>query len=119
MYTITAMDVYQTRRDNLQLLVGQHGGVVALAQKLERDSSQISRYIAWPAPNSRRIGETMASHIEKTLGLYPGWLSSLHSNNLPDHPLSHAVCAYLSHSPDPHLADILAALINAITPPRQ
>lgn len=112
------MDVHQIRRNNLQHLADLHGGVVALAHRIERDPSQISRYLAWPAANGTRLGDKNAKHIEQTLGLAPGWLSTLHHNNLPDHPLSHAVCLYLSTSPDPRMADILTALIHALTPPR-
>lgn len=118
METIPDMDVPQIRRDNLQQLVSQYGGVVALAHRIDRDASQISRYLATNGKSSRRIGSKMAAHIEHTLGLPPGWLSTPHRLTLPQHPLVDAACKYLNTSPDPQVADILASLLQALTPPR-
>ncbi|MEQ6290516.1 hypothetical protein ACFPAG_07830 [Vogesella sp. GCM10023246] len=112
------MDVHQIRRDNLQQLVSQHGGVVALAQRIDRDASQISRYLAAGGKSSRHLGHKMAAHIENTLALPTGWLSTPHSLALPQHPLIDAACKYLNTSPDPKVADILANLFQALTPPR-
>ena len=110
------MDVHLVRQRNLQQLTTRYGGVVALAHAIERDPSQISRYLAFP--HGTRLGEKMTRHIENTLGLPSGWLSTHHTDNLPDHPLITAACSYLSTSPDPRVADILAALLTALTPPR-
>lgn len=112
------MTPHQIRRDNLQRLAEQHGGVVALAHRIERDSSQISRWLAWPGPTSRAISTKMATHIERALGLSPGWLSTPHADNLPRHPLVTAACQYLNTSPDPAVAAILEQLFKALTPPR-
>lgn len=112
------MDVYLVRQHNLQQLATRHGGVVALAHALERDPSLISRYLAYPSLKGTRLGEKMTRHIEQTLILPTGWLSTHHTDNLPDHPLLTAACSYLSTSPDPRVADILTALLTALTPPR-
>lgn len=112
------MDVHLVRRNNLQQLATRYRGVVALAHAIERDPSLISRYLTYPSPKGTRLGERMTRHIETTLGLERGWLSTHHTENLPDHPLITAACSYLSTSPDPRVADILAALLTALTPPR-
>jgi hypothetical protein len=112
------MNAHQTRRDNLHRLVTAHGGVVALAHRIEREPSQVSRWLAWPASHSRTISNKLATHIEQALELTPGWLSMPHSDNLPHHPLANAVCQYLNTSPDPVIADILVQLLKALTPPR-
>ncbi|WP_152681597.1 hypothetical protein [Chromobacterium subtsugae] len=107
------MDPFQIRRNNLHLLAKQRGGVVALANALERDSSQISRYLNAVT----KIGNKMARHVETTLLLPHGWLTQLHSDAQPDHPLTHAVCTFLNNSPDPRIAAILQQLLEALTPP--
>ncbi|WP_174874192.1 hypothetical protein [Vogesella oryzae] len=106
------------RRDNLHQLVSQHGGVVALAHRIDRDASQISRYLATTGKSHRHIGNKMAAHIERSLSLPAGWLSTPHHLSLPQHPLVNAACQYLNTSPDPKVADIIAALLQALTPPR-
>ncbi|MCP1289844.1 hypothetical protein NK214_06525 [Chromobacterium sp. S0633] len=112
------MSPHEIRRDNLRRLTDQLGGVAALAHRIERDQSQVSRWLAWPTPNSRAISTKMATHIEHALGLTMGWLSTLHADKLPEHPLINAACQYLNTSPDPAIADILAQLLEALTPPR-
>lgn len=113
------MDIQQLRRDNLQTLTEQHGGVVALASRIERDPSQISRWLAWPAAGSRSISNQLAAHIEQQLKLPARWLSTLHHPTTdPQHPLLDAACQYLSTSPDPAITAILENLLRAITPRR-
>lgn len=119
METITDMhNQHAIRHQNLRRLVERHGGVVALAQQLGRDSSQISRWLAWPGKHSRTISHKMASHIEASLQLPAGWMDTPHSNTPTEqHPLLDAACTFLASSPDPAVADILAQLLRAITPP--
>jgi hypothetical protein len=66
-------DVYAVRRNNLLLLVDQHGGRKQLGAALGySNGSYISQLLG--TPPKRPLTETTARSIETKLGLSSGWL---------------------------------------------
>jgi hypothetical protein len=69
------------RRQNLQLLIDQHGGAGALAQKLGfKTQSRVSHLLG-----TKGMGEVAASDIEKRLGLAEGYMDR-DPNRMPNLP---------------------------------
>jgi len=70
------------RRDNLALLVLEHGTLVALARQLERDPSQVSQWLNGSAHSvtgkQRGMRPATARYIEEKCGKPMGWLDIEH-----------------------------------------
>ena len=67
--------IYARRRDHLAVLVGQHGGVKLLGEKLGYNSGSFIHQVLADPPG-RHISAVVARRWEVTLGLAPGWLES-------------------------------------------
>lgn len=67
------------RRQNIALLVAEHGGQAAVAVRIGRDRNQVYQ---WMLPDeskaSRGIGDVMAREIESAFGLPEGWMDAEH-----------------------------------------
>lgn len=79
------MDKQTIRRNRLQELVDTvgNGSITELANRIGREPSYVGRML-YPEgkPGGKAIGERMADHITKELGLPSGWLDS-YDNILP------------------------------------
>lgn len=109
-----AMDVYDIRYKNLRQLLGDDA-ITTLADKLERDPSLISHYLA----HDKRVGARFARHVETRLGLAKGWMDTPHPGQHTPYRLITAVERYLATSPDPAVADTIALLLEQLTPTTQ
>jgi phage repressor protein C with HTH and peptisase S24 domain len=69
----SGMDIYETRRTNLQSLIEERFGGTQrkLAEAIDRQPDYVSRCLR----GHKRIGETFARHIETSLNLPDGYLS--------------------------------------------
>ena len=63
-----------TRRENASVLRDEAGGVAAFAQKIKRESTQVSRFLG--KNPTKNIGDRMARHIEECFGKPRGWLDT-------------------------------------------
>lgn len=81
-----AMDIYETRRDNLAKLIEDsfEGRQRRLADAIDRQPDYISRVLG----GSKRLGEKLAREIEAKLKLGEGWLDR--DNRAPDYTLKPA-----------------------------
>ncbi|WP_374537616.1 hypothetical protein [Chitinimonas taiwanensis] len=70
------MDVHAIRRENLARLAREFGGTAALAAALDRDASQISRYLT----SGCRLGSRFARYVETQLTQPYGWMDVSHPN---------------------------------------
>jgi hypothetical protein len=64
------MDLFATRRAQLQTLIADAGGVAPVADRIGKDRTQVSQWNT----GHRSISETSARHIERCLRKPPGWL---------------------------------------------
>src|SRR5690554_4398553 len=78
-----AMDIYETRRDNLAKLIEDsfEGRQRRLADAIDRQPDYISRVLG----GSKRLGKKLARDIEPKLNLGEGWLDR--DNRAPDYIL--------------------------------
>lgn len=86
----TVMDLKETRRARLrQVIDKQFGGVdAALAGKISRQASYISRIFSENPAHRRNIGEALARQIETECGLEPGFLDRpFEEHETPAEPL--------------------------------
>jgi len=71
------------RRDNIALLVQEYGSLVALANRLERDSSQVSQWLNGSKNSGtgkkRGMRSDSARYIEEKCGKPTGWLDVAHN----------------------------------------
>lgn len=65
--------VYDVRRANLRMLIGEYEGVLQLGVKLGHKSGSYLSQLAGPRP-TRDVSEKLAREFEATLGLPAGWL---------------------------------------------
>lgn len=74
----------EIRKENLAILVKDHGGVGKLADVLERSSSQVSQWLnsskASASGKPRRFNSDSARYIEKMCGKPEGWLDTANAN---------------------------------------
>ena len=70
--------MYEIRRQNLQALTDEkaQGNMAAMGRLIERTRSQVAQYLSPSYNNGRSIGEKVARHIERELGLPALWLDS-------------------------------------------
>lgn len=75
------MDIYQIRRLNLQHLLNAEfdGKAKLLADRMNKDGSQIARYIKPRGGTPENMGPGVARQIETAVGKPEGWLDRLHS----------------------------------------
>jgi hypothetical protein len=72
---MTTLDVYETRRENLNRLLKEPGSKTQLATRLGTSQSHITHLLKPPtAPSSRAIREETARAIEEIMGLEHGRL---------------------------------------------
>ncbi|EGQ9962160.1 LexA family transcriptional repressor [Vibrio cholerae] len=71
----------QNRRINARILAESVGGNSAFAERIDRASTQVSRFMGKSA--TREIGPKLARHIEKCFGKTEGWLDIDHSQQKP------------------------------------
>ncbi len=74
----------EIRVDNLRSLVTEYGGIVRLAEKIEKAEARISQWLNF-AKNSktgrpRRMSDDMARLIEEKCGKERGWMDHDHSD---------------------------------------
>lgn len=67
------------RRENARILVEQIGSQAAFSRKIERQPTQVNRFIGSNYTNN--IGDSMARHIEKCFNLPSGWLDQDRARN--------------------------------------
>lgn len=74
------MDIFETRRRNLRLLIdSRYKGVVAkAADSLDRPPPQLHRWLSAKAESRQRMHESSARAIEEKAGIAPGWLDQGH-----------------------------------------
>lgn len=70
------MDIKQIRLKNTRYLAESVGGVVALANKLNKSHQQVSHWIGLNP--SKNVGHKIAKEIEVAFNKPSGWLDSLH-----------------------------------------
>ncbi|MFA0496002.1 LexA family protein [Vibrio sp. 10N.222.54.B11] len=70
----TAEDI---RRENARSLAQKVGGTTAFADKIDRSTTQASRFMGKGA--TRAIGPRIARHIEKSFNMPEGWLDTDHT----------------------------------------
>lgn len=106
------MDTFATRVKNLKTLADRYPMRRDLAAALDRDESQLSRYLN----ESCRIGHQFARHVESRLGLAHGWMDNAHPYPpLDTTGLQHSLQRFIDTNPDPELADTIARLLTLIT----
>lgn len=68
--------MYEIRRQNLQALTNEkaQGNMAAMGRLIERTRSQVAQYLSPTYNDGRSIGEKVARHIERKLGLPPLWM---------------------------------------------
>lgn len=87
------------RRENLASLADLHGGQSAIAALIKRDRNQVYQWLQPPENSAARgIGDSMARHIEKSLGLAEGWLDTTHLGASDQLKISDAVDLSVSRS---------------------
>ncbi|POB00146.1 hypothetical protein C2134_02845 [Chromobacterium sinusclupearum] len=103
------MDIFAIRRQNLTTLAGNYPSQQAFATALDRDESQLSRYLR----GRGRMGHQFARHIEKSLGLASGWMDSPHPapNQADPGRLRDNLEHFINSSPSPALAATIANLL--------
>lgn len=73
------------RRENLEKLAAEFGGVAGLARKLDRSESQVSQWIRGAAHSvtgrKRGMKSETARWIEATTNCPPGWLDISHETS--------------------------------------
>lgn len=106
------MNAFTIRHANLQLLASRYTHKRDLAIALQREESQISRYLN----KGCRIGHTFARHVEHALALPAGWMDTPQCTTpLDPHPLLHSVQRFIDTNPDPELAATIARLLTLLT----
>lgn len=83
--------IEQIRRENLAALTQKYGGVLALSETLERDSSQVSQWLnASIRVNGKpsNISARSARRIEEVLGLKPLWLDQEQNSQEKQDPVT-------------------------------
>jgi len=73
------MSILDTRLQNLQLLIHEHGSQAALARAMKKNAVNINQFCS----GTRKVGEAAARGIEKALGLPIGWLDSPRTSATP------------------------------------
>ncbi|HGE6138844.1 TPA: S24 family peptidase [Vibrio cholerae] len=68
----------ENRIDNARYLARTVGGISAFAEKIEREPTQVSRFMG--SNPTKGIGTKMARHIEDVFGMPNGWLDINHGN---------------------------------------
>lgn len=75
------------RRDNIALLVDEFGSLIGLANRLEKDSSQVSQWLNGSAHSvtgkKRGLRPASARYIEVKCGKPTGWLDVSHDRTTP------------------------------------
>lgn len=75
------------RRDNIALLVDEFGSLISLANRLEKDSSQVSQWLHGSAHSvtgkKRGLRSASARYIEEKCGKPTGWLDVPHDRTTP------------------------------------
>ncbi len=65
------------RRQNMALLVAEHGGQAAVAARIGRDRNQVYQWVLPEESKAARgIGDAMAREIEAAFGLPVGWMDA-------------------------------------------
>ncbi|MEN7429672.1 hypothetical protein VA599_02875 [Chromobacterium sp. TRC.1.1.SA] len=107
------MDIVSIRRQNLTTLAGHYPSRQALAQALDREESQVSRYLRGRC----NIGNKFARHVEKQLNLAAGWMDTTHHTPTPlnPEPLRDSLEQFIRSSPSPALAATIASLLNLLS----
>ncbi|KUM04242.1 hypothetical protein KIF53_09540 [Chromobacterium subtsugae] len=106
------MDIFAIRQRNLTTLAGNYESQQAFATALDRDESQISRYLRGRC----RIGHNFARHIEQSLPLPNGWMDITHPpQQLDPSPLRDSLEQFIRSSPSPALAATIASLLNLLS----
>ncbi|MGC0151908.1 hypothetical protein ACPRNU_05555 [Chromobacterium vaccinii] len=107
------MDIFAIRRQNLMALAGNYQSQQAFATTLDRDESQLSRYLR----GKGGIGHQFARHIEKSLGLPNGWMDTIHrpGGAIDPDPLRDSLEQFISSSPSPALAATIANLLTLLS----
>ncbi len=106
-----AVDTAAVRRRRARLLIDQEfkGIDAGLAERIDTQPSQVSRWFMENPKHRRNIGEKMARRIEKECGLPPGWMD----NELDDSTAPRARHAY---SFDERMKDRLLDLFDKLKP---
>lgn len=74
----------EIRRDNALALADAIGGNTVFAEKIDRETTQVSRFIG--KNFTKKIGDDMARHIEECFGLERGWLDQNHKQSVQESP---------------------------------
>lgn len=105
------MDTFAVRLANLTALATRYPMRRDLASALDRDESQLSRYLG----GGCRIGHNFARHVEARLTLPHGWMDTTHTHQpFNPLPLQQSLQRFIDSSPDQQLADTIANLLTLI-----
>ncbi|MBI3143802.1 MAG: hypothetical protein HYZ18_00745 [Pseudogulbenkiania sp.] len=105
------MDIFAIRHANLVALAARYPSRRDLAVAVDRDESQISRYLT----HGGRIGHQFARHVEACLDLPAGWMDSSRTpQHIDPEPLRHSLQRFIDSGPDPRLADTIACLLSLL-----
>lgn len=113
------MGVSETRYKNARVLVGSHGGVVKLGERLGM-SKQQSSHIFGSRP-IKGIGHSIARRIEKVFSMPDGWMDTDHemlekaakTGQSKDPADLEATLRRLSYTPQPMLYEALRLLADS------
>lgn len=105
------MDIFAIRHANLVALAARYPSRRELAAAVDRDESQISRYLN----QGGRIGHKFARHVERCLNLPNGRMDIPHQFvNVDPEPLKHSLQRFIDSGPDQRLADTIAYLLSLL-----
>jgi hypothetical protein len=99
----------QIRLANLRILAGRYETVLAFAEAIHRDETQLYRYL-----NDRQaIGDRFARYVETALDLPRGWMDHPHPA-ATDGGLLATMEAFVANNPPKDIADAVGMLLSAL-----
>ena len=109
--------IAEIRRDNLLILIGEHGSMAALNEKigLARTDATLSQ-IKNQSPDSKTgvpkaMGDAFARKIETQLVLEPGWMDNVHTYSNPKRAAAMAIMENMDDNQLNQAYRILNALV--------
>lgn len=83
----------QIRLDNARFLAEEIGGNTQFSEKIDRETTQVSRLIGKNA--TKQIGDNMARHIEVCFGLPTGWMDQNREGKIEETPASYTTASHV------------------------
>lgn len=87
----------EIRRENAIALADAAGGNTVFAEKIDRETTQVSRFIG--KNFTKKIGDDMARHIEECFGLERGWLDQARDAGAVKEPSAEYIAKQINEVP--------------------